>query len=83
VHELQTTVAAAVEEQTATTAEIGRNVAEAADGSGEIAANIAGVAQAAAVTRDGSAESRRAAEELATMSGRLRSVVGRFRYRTA
>lgn len=83
VHELQTTVAAAVEEQTATTAEIGRNVAEAADGSGEIAANIAGVAQAAAVTRDGSAESRRAADELATMSGRLRSVVGRFRFRTA
>ncbi|MBD3780014.1 MAG: methyl-accepting chemotaxis protein [Micrococcales bacterium] len=81
VHELQTTVAAAVEEQTATTAEIGRNVTEAAGGSGQIAENIAGVAQAAAVTRDGSAESERAAGELAALSGRLRGVVGQFRYR--
>ncbi len=83
VHELQSTVAAAVEEQTATTAEIGRNVAEAAGGSGEIAANIVGVARAASVTRDGSAESRRAAADLAAVSGRLRAAVGRFRYRPA
>jgi len=37
----------AVEEQTATTSEIGRNVNDAAKGSAEINQNIVGVAQAA------------------------------------
>ncbi len=79
INELQATIAAAVEEQTATTAEIGRNVAEAAGGSGEIAATIVGVAQAASVTREGSAESHRAALDLAALSADLQEVVGGFR----
>ena len=47
INDIQNTIASAVEEQTATTGEIGRNVAEAALGSGAIAQNISGVAQAA------------------------------------
>jgi hypothetical protein len=47
IADMQTTIASAVEEQTATTNEIGRNVAEAARGSAEIAENIVSVAQAA------------------------------------
>jgi methyl-accepting chemotaxis protein len=47
INDIQNTIAGAVEEQTATTSEIGRNVGEAAKGSSEIAQNITGVAQAA------------------------------------
>ncbi|GGL28196.1 hypothetical protein GCM10014719_32080 [Planomonospora parontospora subsp. antibiotica] len=74
----QGAIAAAVEEQTATTGEMNRNVADAAASSDEIAANIAGVAQATAVTTEGVAESRHAAAELAGMSRSLRDLVGRF-----
>ena len=79
INDYQTTIASAVEEQTATTNEMSRSVAEAATGSTEIAANITGVAQAAASTTDGVGESQRAAGELARMSGELRELVGRFR----
>ncbi|WP_449062064.1 methyl-accepting chemotaxis protein [Planomonospora algeriensis] len=74
----QAAIAAAVEEQTATTGEMNRNVADAAASSDEIAANIAGVAQATAVTAEGVTESRHAAAELAGMSHSLRDLVGRF-----
>ena len=47
ISQIQTTIASAVEEQTATTGEMSRNVTEAARGSLEIAANITAVAQAA------------------------------------
>ena len=42
INDNQTTIASAMEEQTATTNEISRSVAEAAMGSAEIAANITG-----------------------------------------
>jgi hypothetical protein len=46
INDFQTTSAGAVEEQTAATNEMGRNVGETAGGSHEIAANISGVATA-------------------------------------
>ena len=67
-----------VEEQTATTNEMSRNVTEAATGSGEIAANIAGVAGAAEQTTQGVGQSTQAITELARMSSDLRELVGRF-----
>ncbi|MGM0575971.1 MAG: methyl-accepting chemotaxis protein [Myxococcota bacterium] len=76
---LQTAIASAVEEQTATTNEIGRNVAEAAEGSGEIARNISKVAEHAEDTTHGVAESLQAAEELARLAGDLRETVSGFR----
>ena len=79
INDYQTTIASAVEEQTATTNEMSRSVAEAATGSTEIAQNIIGVAQAATTTTDGVAESQRSASELAGMSSRLTELVGRFR----
>ncbi len=78
INDYQTTIASAVEEQTATTNEMSRSVAEAATGSTQIAANITGVAQAAAETTDGVGESQRAAAELARMSGELTQLVERF-----
>ncbi|GAA2721493.1 methyl-accepting chemotaxis protein [Cellulomonas aerilata] len=80
INDFQATIAAAVEEQTATTNEMTRNVSEAASGSGEIAVNISGVADAAALTTQGAGESQRAVDELARMSSDLKVLVGSFRY---
>ncbi len=80
VNEFQSMIAAAVEEQRATTGEINRSVAEAATGSGEIATNIAGVAGVTTTTSEDAAKSLRTADELSTMADQLRGVVARFRY---
>jgi methyl-accepting chemotaxis protein len=79
ISDYQTTIAAAVEEQTATTGEMNRGVAEAAAGVGEIASGIDTLASAANLTTASVAESQRAAEELARMSGELQSLVSTFR----
>jgi methyl-accepting chemotaxis protein len=50
ISESQTTIASAVEEQTATTGETNRNVADAATGVQEIATNVTGVADSARLT---------------------------------
>lgn len=80
INESQSTIAAAFEEQTATTAEIGRNADGAARGSGEIAANIAGVAAAAREASVGAVDAQRAAAELHAMADRLGDLVGQFKY---
>ncbi len=76
----QTTIASAVEEQTATTNEMNRSAAEAASSSRQIAANIGSVAEVARSTTASVAESRRAADELAEISDELQSLVAGFRY---
>jgi methyl-accepting chemotaxis protein len=80
ISEFQTTIASAVEEQTATTAEMGRSVTEASAGTGEIAENITGVAEAARLTSQGVSETQQATADLARMSGELSAVVAGFRY---
>ncbi len=75
----QTTIAAAVEEQTATTQEIARNIAEAARSTGEIAQNVAGVAEAAQSTTEGASESQKTSHDLARMANELRTTVSSFR----
>jgi methyl-accepting chemotaxis protein len=80
INDFQTTIASAVEEQGATTAEMNRSVTEAASGSSGIAASITGVATAAATTTEGVAQTRQAAGELARMAGELQTLVQRFRY---
>ena len=69
-----------MEEQTATTNEMSRGVAEAATGSGEIATNITGVASAAAsVVADPGADGD-SVVELARMSSELRTRVAAFTF---
>ncbi|MFB9323908.1 methyl-accepting chemotaxis protein, partial [Cryptosporangium minutisporangium] len=75
----QMTIASAVEEQTATTNEMSRSIAEASTGSTSIAANVAGVATAARTTTATVAETQQSAEELARMSNQLQAIVSRFR----
>ncbi|WP_459642557.1 methyl-accepting chemotaxis protein [Kineococcus sp. NUM-3379] len=80
INSFQVTIAAAVEEQTATTGEMNRNVGDVASGAGEIAERINGVADAARVTTEGVEQSRQAASELSAMAANLQSIVAGFRY---
>ena len=80
VNDYQTTIATAVAEQSATTSQMGRSVAEAAAGAGEIAGNISSVASAAAGTSQGVTEAQRSATDLARMASDLQSLVDRFQY---
>ena len=80
IHDIQTTIASGVEEQTATTAEIAHSVTEAATGSGEIAERIAGIAAAVQQTAIASTSSHEQADELALMAEKLKQIVGRFTY---
>ena len=82
ISDYQTTIASAVEEQTATTGEMNRSVSEAATGTGEIAENITGVAEAARLTSQGVTGAQQAAEAVARMSGDLRQLVDTFDYGT-
>ncbi|GIE76739.1 hypothetical protein Aph02nite_26890 [Actinoplanes philippinensis] len=75
---LQTLIAAAVEEQTATTSEMSRNVAEVADSSADIAANIAGVAGAVGDTTTIATKARENAGTLSRTSDELRELVAGF-----
>ena len=75
INDIQSTIASAVEEQTATTAEISRSVSEAALGSREIAQNVMGVAQAARSTTEGAANTKGSADELARMAVELQRLV--------
>jgi methyl-accepting chemotaxis protein len=69
-----------VEEQTATTNEISRNVGEAAKGSSQIVENIVSVATAAKSTTEGAANTQTAAQELARMAAELQGLVGQFNF---
>jgi methyl-accepting chemotaxis protein len=79
VNDISATIATAVEEQSATTREMTRNVTEAAKGSDEITSNITGVAEAARGTANNAHESQKAAENLAQMATQLRGLVEQFK----
>jgi methyl-accepting chemotaxis protein len=80
MHDISTTIAGAVEEQTATTREIARNVMEAAQGETQVTENITSVAQAAKSTSGGAQNTQNAAGELAGMAAELQKMVGLFKY---
>ncbi|MEU4221168.1 methyl-accepting chemotaxis protein [Actinoplanes sp. NPDC026623] len=79
ISDYQTTIASAVEEQTATTNEMNRSVGDAAAASEQIAVNIGSVANAARDTTASVDESRRAAGELDELSRTLQDLVAGFR----
>lgn len=71
INEIQLNIAAAVEQQTATAGEIGRNIGEAARGSAEITENIVAVATAARSTSEGATDTKRSAEDLNSLATQL------------
>ncbi|WGV26905.1 methyl-accepting chemotaxis protein [Halotia branconii] len=80
INDLQSTIASAVEEQTATTNEIGRNIAEVAKGTSAIAKNIGIVALNAQSTTTANSNTLEAATELSRMAADLQKVVNKFKY---
>lgn len=80
IYDMQNTIASAVEEQTATTNEISRNVSEAAKGTSDIAKNIAQVALNAKSTTTGASNTSQAADELARMAVDLQKLLSKFKY---
>jgi methyl-accepting chemotaxis protein len=78
INETVTAIAAAAEEQGAVTQEISRNVQQAAAGTHEVSANIAGVTRAAGKTGAMAGQSLTAADELSRQSNQLRQEVERF-----
>ena len=78
IDEIQSTIASAVEEQTATTNEISRSVSEAATGAREIALNVSVVATATEHTSSAAAATLEAARSLAVTAADLRALVGVF-----
>jgi methyl-accepting chemotaxis protein len=79
ISDFQTTIASAVEEQTVTTQEMSRSVAEAAGAGGQVATTITQVASSVQHTTVGVGEATRAADRLAQMSGELRAIVNKFK----
>ena len=80
INDISNSIASAVEEQTVTTNEIGRSVAEAAKGTGDIAKNISGVAVAAKNTTQGANDTQKASQELSRMASLLQGVVSKFHF---
>ena len=78
VDSLSSTVASAVEEQTATTNEIARSMGEAATGVNDIVRNITGVADAAKDNSKQALESKGASEDLGQLASRLADIVKMF-----
>lgn len=80
INEISTSIACAVEEQTATANEMGRNVSEASKGSNEISENITAVATAAQSTTEGANNTQQAAIEIARMAAELQQLVLEFKF---
>lgn len=78
INDYQMTIASAVEEQTATTNEMTRSVAEAASGSEQIANTIDGVAVSAGQATEAVTIMGRGVDDLARLASDLRQEVARF-----
>ncbi|WP_432544010.1 methyl-accepting chemotaxis protein [Kineococcus sp. SYSU DK002] len=75
---LQATIAAAVEEQSATTSEMVRNVTEVSTGSQEIASNISGIAAASDQTTAGATHTATTAADVSRSAAELNELVATF-----
>src|SRR3546814_3154656 len=77
VDDIAVAIAAAVEEQNAATAEIARNVQEAADGTRNVTGSIDGVMKAASRTGSAVSQVMTAAEALSAQAATMRQQVDR------
>ena len=76
INESQNAIAGAVEEQTAMTSEISRNISDVATGSGEIARSISNVASTAQNTTSGSDETMSTAANIESLAAELLALIG-------
>ena len=82
IHELQNSIAVAVEEQTQTTSEIDKSAERAAVGSREIAERLTDIADRAKATFKNADSTEDASLGLAELALELERLVKRFRYRS-
>ena len=78
IDSIGSTIAAAVEEQTAATQEIARNVQQAAQGTQEVSTHIAGVTKAAGETGTASGQVLHASQDLSAQADRLTQEMRQF-----
>lgn len=78
ISQITTAIAVAMEEQSATTREMARNIEEAAKGTGEVSSSITGVSQAASTTGHAAAKVQVASVELGRQGSMLHEEVERF-----
>ena len=79
IHEIETGIAAAVEEQSATTQEINRSITEVASGSQGVVRSLESVSEAAAHSAEHGRTTESAAEEQMKMAGTIRERLSAFR----
>jgi methyl-accepting chemotaxis protein len=79
INQISATIAAAVEEQTATTNEMTRNASEASAGADDISTSIGGVAREAEGTLSRAKESQKAAEEMSSVASELAILMRQFK----
>jgi methyl-accepting chemotaxis protein len=82
INRISTEIATAVEEQSATTSEMARNVTEAARSAGTISSNIQAVADGAQNTTTYVGDAQIASEQLSRRALQLRTEVDRFKVRS-
>ncbi|WP_308285609.1 methyl-accepting chemotaxis protein [Actinoplanes hulinensis] len=80
ISDYTTTIASAVEEQTATTSEMSRSVSDVAVNSSGLAGTVSNVAQGATATSDGASSTQQAAADLTRLSDELTAIVNGFRH---
>ena len=80
INDTQSTIASAVEEQTATTNEMSRNVSDAAEGASTIATNVSDASRASNESTEAASSTAQAAGELAERASGLQALVSRFTY---
>lgn len=80
INDVSNSIASAVEEQTATTNEIGRNVHDAARGTSDISHHIGSVARVAFQTAEGANVAQRAAQALTILSIRMKDLAAEYRF---
>jgi methyl-accepting chemotaxis protein len=78
VNEISTSIASAVEEQTAATQEISRNVQQAANGTEEVSINVSGMTEAIDLTDGAAREMLEAANALAGQAAAMHGEVDQF-----
>lgn len=79
INDIQTTIAAAVEEQSVTRREMARSVSDVPNGSSEISHNISTMAQAAQDTANGASNTQKAATSLAMLASQIQSLLAQIR----
>ncbi|WP_229716212.1 methyl-accepting chemotaxis protein [Mangrovihabitans endophyticus] len=76
----QRTIAAAVEEQSATTSELARNVGDVSTAAGEISGTVSHISTSAESTAAGANTTRQSAERVSSAAAEIAGLLGQFRY---